>query len=387
MRQVNSDLTSGLDTVINLISRPGGATTGLSRYGRELINALGELGILINVVPAKAPPFTRTLNKVTRKIGFDLGSFFNTYPVWLNSVPPDSITHLTSQNLASAVAFKAPKHLIITAHDLITFAFRNKPEFTGYLKSYDRIFDNLAVHGLKKASFLIAVSENTRQDLIRFTSYPGERIKVIYEGVDHKKFYQKPLSPDFYQRYSLEEVPYLLYVGSEDPRKNLKRLIEAFAQVIEKVPEARLLKVGAARFQQERQHLLDYIDRLGLTSKIKFVDQVSDDDLSYFYNLASVFVFPSLYEGFGLPVLEAMACGTPVICSNTSSLPEIVGEAAITINPYSVDEIATALELVLSDSALRETLRQGGLERASQFTWEKTAQETIEVYKKVLEQN
>ena len=172
----------------------------------------------------------------------------------------------------------------------------------------------------------------------------------------------------------------MLYVGSEDPRKNLLRLIEAFRRISSNHLDVTLLIVGAARFHKERARLVAHVRDVGLTGRVRFIDAVTDEDLPRFYSLATVFAYPSLYEGFGLPPLEAMACGTPVVTSNTSSLPEVVGEAGIMVDPHDVQSLADALERVLTDPALASTLRERGLERARRFTWERAARAHLDVY-------
>jgi glycosyltransferase involved in cell wall biosynthesis len=255
------------------------------------------------------------------------------------------------------------------------------------MKVYDRMFDGLMRRGLKKASAIIVDSDQTRRDVTEVLEYPIDRMHVVYIGVDQEVFRPLTVTDEFLCRYNLQrDVPYILYVGSEDPRKNIRRLIEAFARIADRWQEARLLKVGAARFTAEREQLLHHIERLGLTERVHFFDQVPDADLAYFYNIAHVFIFPSLYEGFGLPALEAMACGTPVVASSTSSLPEVVGDAALLVDPYDVADISSAMEkLLLDDGTLRQVLRQRGLDRAAQFTWSRTANQILQVYQHVLE--
>ena len=146
-----------------------------------------------------------------------------------------------------------------------------------------------------------------------------------------------------------------------------------------------ILKIGTPEYIPQYQKLKALIQDLSLEDNVTFINHPTEEDLVAFYNVADLFVFPSIYEGFGLPPLEAMACGTPVVCSNAASLPEVVGDAAITFDPYDTAAIAGAMQRVLEDPELAAELRQKGLARASQFTWERTARETIAVYQKVLE--
>ena len=370
---------------IQFIGRTDAQTTGLSRYARTLYDHLVKAGVAVSVVGAPSLPLPGLAYMLAHKAGFDLRTFFSTYPLRLPTLPKDAIVHLLSQGQASALAWQTHRRSVVTVHDMITSLYRHDPALTGYMRPYDKFFDAVAVRGLKRAAMLIAVSEHTRQDVIRYTGYPAERIVTIYEGVDHAVFHPQSVPSAFYDRYQLpRDGQYILYLGSEDPRKNLNRLLVAFRQVAVRFPDARLLKVGGGRFVGERQNLLAKVKDFGIIDKVHIIDQISDSDLAYFYNLADVFVFPSLYEGFGLPPLEAMACGTPVVCSAVSSLPEVVADAALLVDPYDTDALAAAIERVLSDSALRLTLRARSLHRAALFTWERTVLQTLDVYHHVM---
>jgi glycosyltransferase involved in cell wall biosynthesis len=183
-------------------------------------------------------------------------------------------------------------------------------------------------------------------------------------------------------RYGIDR-PYLLYVGGINARKNIARLFEAYAQVRATHPDVILVVAG------KRQWQTGEIDaafrRFNLEDQVHFTGYVDDRDLPALYSAAELFVFPSLYEGFGLPPLEAMACGTPVVTSNASSLPEVVGDAALTVDPYDVDGLAAAIKHALTDEDLRVELRRRGVARAAQFTWQRAARETLAVYAQVLE--
>jgi glycosyltransferase involved in cell wall biosynthesis len=182
-------------------------------------------------------------------------------------------------------------------------------------------------------------------------------------------------------RYRLPEG-YVLFVGSVERRKNLRGLLQAYARLLETDVACPLVIVGTRR--RGAGEIGRTLQELHLEESVIFTGYVPDADLPAIYTGADLFVFPSLYEGFGLPPLEAMACGTPVVCSNAASLPEVVGDAAIMVDPYDVEGLAEAMLRVLTDADLREHLRRKGLERARQFTWERTARETVAVYREVL---
>lgn len=183
------------------------------------------------------------------------------------------------------------------------------------------------------------------------------------------------------KKYKINQ-PYILYVGSFDARKNLLGLLNAFSKLRQHLPAWKLVIVGARKWKSTP--VFEVVQRLQLEEYVHFTGFVEEADLPALYNGADLFVFPSLYEGFGLPVLEAMACGIPVVTSNTSSLPEVAGDAALLVDPMDVEAIAAAMQQVLSDPGLAAELRRRGLEQASKFSWERTARETLAVYEKVL---
>jgi glycosyltransferase involved in cell wall biosynthesis len=183
------------------------------------------------------------------------------------------------------------------------------------------------------------------------------------------------------QRYALPER-YLLFVGSVQERKNVRACLLAFADVCQRGLPHHLVIVGAKQWRYAE--ILNTLEGLAVKDRVHFTGYVEDADLPALYTGAEAFVFPSLYEGFGLPVLEAMACGTPVITSTTSSLPEVAGEAALLVDPKDVEALAAGMERVLTDPALRTTLRERGLQQAARFTWARTAQHVVDVYRAVL---
>lgn len=280
------------------------------------------------------------------------------------------IIHLPNQDFARYALFvKNP--FIVTVHDLIRSCFSFSRETTA-----ERILLKLDIRYIKRASHIIAASQNTRNDLIKYLKIPIDRISVIYSGIDHSVF--KPYN------IKLHDKPYILYVGSERPRKNLGRLFEAFAKLKKEFPELKLVKVGVSgRSARYRRDTINKVDSLGISRDAIFVDHIPELDLAHYYSSAALLAYPSLYEGFGLPPLEAMACGCPVVTSDTSSLPEVVGEAGIMVNPDDIDSLAQAMRQVLTDDKLRDNMVRKGLEQAKKFSWERTAMETMEVYKKV----
>jgi alpha-1,3-rhamnosyl/mannosyltransferase len=276
---------------------------------------------------------------------------------------------------------------ILTIYDLIPLLF---PEHsTARVRLLFRLTMTLA---LRTARVVLAISDATRRDFLAHFRLPLERIVTVSLAADPvfapmdirgQGSGIRSQRSGVSQRYGLPE-PYVLYLGSNKPHKNLVRLIEAWRIVMSsfELPASSLIVAGAwdARCPEAKQRA----DELALGKKVRFLGPVPEADLSALYGAAELFVFPSLYEGFGLPVLEAMACGVPVVCSNVSSLPEVAGDAALLVDPLDADALAGAIGRALSDDALRAGLRQRGLAQAGRFSWERTAAETLAVYRRVV---
>jgi glycosyltransferase involved in cell wall biosynthesis len=252
---------------------------------------------------------------------------------------------------------------VVTVHDLIPLRFPKLSPLTFYNKYY-------LPQVLKKATHIITVSEATAKDIYNFFSISLDKITVIASGYDQNNF--RPLN--------LATRPYFLYLGRYDPHKNISRLITAFSQI---APEYQLLIVGQfdPRFTPPLQQ---QVKALGISERVKFLNYISYEELPRLLNQAIALVYPSLWEGFGLPVLEAIACGTPVITSNLSSLPEVTGDAAILINPHNIDEMRDAMQTIANDEQLRLKFKSLSLQRAKLFSWEKTGKKTLEILQRFL---
>jgi glycosyltransferase involved in cell wall biosynthesis len=264
---------------------------------------------------------------------------------------------------------------VITIHDLsfIRFPALFRPANRLYLTLMARL-------SARRARRVIAVSAHAAAETAQLLGVPPERIDVIYHGVDPVF---RPL-PDgetaaFRQR---QGVPgrFVLFLGTLEPRKNLIRLLEAFGRIYNGV--VKLVLAGGKGWLYDE--LFAQVESLGLGEAVIFPGYVKGDDLPLWYNAATVVAYPSLYEGFGLPVLEAQACGTPVLTSNVSSLPEAAGDAALMVDPYDVEALAAGLDRLLTDAALRRELRERGLAHARKFSWPRTARETACVYRQAL---
>jgi glycosyltransferase involved in cell wall biosynthesis len=267
---------------------------------------------------------------------------------------------------------------VFTLHDT---AYLHYPEY--YLPR-NRIFLRIMVpRFLRRAERVIVVSEHTRGDAIRFYDLDPERIDVIPEGVD-TRFTQDVdprTMPAVRKKYGLPER-FILHVGTIQPRKNLTTLVEAFGAVRRRHPDVGLVIAGAKGWLFEE--FFDHLRRSGLEAYVTLTGQVPDQDLPGLYRAAEIFAYPSVYEGFGLPPLEAMACGVPVACSNAASLPEVVGDAGLLLPPRDVGAWVSALDRLLGDPQLRADLSAKGLARARRFSWDTAAERTLEVYRSVM---
>jgi glycosyltransferase involved in cell wall biosynthesis len=285
----------------------------------------------------------------------------------LRKLKPD-ILHIPHYNVPIFYRGK----MVVTIHDLTHLVLPEiLPNKFAYL--YARVMLWFATH---KAEKIFTVSENTKNDIIKYYKVKPEKIIVTYNGVDLSNFKKEEKSKYeyLYKKYSIDEdKKILMYVGNLKPHKNLKRLLEAYKD-IDNFGDTVLLLVGKA-FDN---HNISEIEKVyGIEDKVIHTGMVSNEELVDLYNLADLFVFPSLYEGFGIPPLEAMACGTPVVCSNNSSLPEVVGDAAYTFNPLNVNEIRKAINVVMGDNELRLNYIEKGFSRCSVFKWDECVDKTI----------
>ncbi|MGQ9683652.1 MAG: glycosyltransferase family 4 protein [Anaerolineae bacterium] len=273
--------------------------------------------------------------------------------------------------------FRRTCRSIITIHDL---GFLLYPQ--SLTKSSARYYGQID-QAVRRTDHIIAVSESTRRDIVRMLGVPEHMITVIYEA-PRRFFHPLPdvdLRQRLRQRFKLER-DYVLFVGTIEPRKNIPGLLNAFQQLLDHYhPDVDLVLAGAPGWLTDEVYAL--VGRLGLSGRVRFLGRVSDEELVWLYNAARMLVLPSFYEGFGLPPLEAMACGTPVIVANVSSLPEVVGDAGLLVEPTDTDELTVAMWRLLSDELLRKELIAKGARRAASFSWERAARETLELYRRV----
>ncbi len=280
------------------------------------------------------------------------------------------VFHSTSYRGVFSMGMKT----VLTIHD---FAYHEMPEVfpPASLAYYRRLPADAA-----RARFVVTVSEYTKRDAIRILGLPATKIRVVYNGVDHTRFrYDMPRErvSEIRSRYGLMGRT-VLAVGNMNPKKNILRLVSAFREVAKSIADVQLLLIG--KNTQYGQIVRECIETSGLDSRIRFTGYVPDEDLPLLYRASDLFVFPSLFEGFGLPLLEAMACGTPIVSSNATCLPEVAGEAAVLIDPEDEQRMAEAICCVLTDNAVRMRLIEQGLKRSQTFSWGEAARQALRVY-------
>jgi glycosyltransferase involved in cell wall biosynthesis len=345
-----------------------GEKTGIGVYTENLIQALRRFAPDIEMVELDdgATAHQRTDRRMVREqIGL---------PRLARQSHAD-VLHLTG----FAAPIRAPMPVILTVMDLIGVLFAaNFPPVARFYWSRYLPFT------LRFPAQLITLSEHTRQDIVRLTRIPAARVRVISPGRD-ERFH--PIEDARVLNQARAEIglpaQFILFVGTLEPRKGVDTLIAAFAQVANVVDED-LVIVGKRGWYW--QNFFDLVRENGLETRVRFLEYVADEKMPLVYNLARAFVFPSRYEGFGLPPLEAMACGTPVVSSNAASLPEVVGSAGLLLSPGDVDGLARAIVQVVNDSNLRIELRERGLQQAHKFSWARAAHDILAVYHQVWNQ-
>jgi glycosyltransferase involved in cell wall biosynthesis len=318
----------------------------------KIIEYVGENKNYVNYIPTKTALYSL-------KEQFDL----------LNCIPKNT-SLFWSPHYVIPLFYKGK--ILVTVHDVFHLA---KPEFVGGF--HKKLYAKLMFKAVsKKADAIISVSDFTKKEFLKFVNGNQQNIYTVYNGIN-----------DFWIEFGGRDSnpnpsPYIVYVGNVKPHKNLISLVKAFEKIKNEIPHNLVIIGKKEGFITGDQEVIKYAERL--EDRIKFTGFVDNEILKQYIVNAHALVFPSLYEGFGLPPLEAMACGCPVIASNVASLPEVCGKAALYVDPYSPEDIAEKIKLLLSDYKLREELRRKGLERAKMFSWEKCAEKTIKVIEEVL---
>ncbi len=357
---------------------PGYRRAGVSQYTEQIVRGLAALALehgdtlTVFAEPTPPPPGYVPSAVRWRRSRLPTGQAPGRI-LWEQAVAPFVVPRANLDVLlcpVNVVPLAVAVPTVVTVHDL---AFLAHPEaFIPAKRRYLAAMTRLSTH---RARRVIAVSAHTATDLTRYFGVSPAKITVIPNAADPA--FRPADSPAdvaaFRTQMGLPER-FVLAVGTLEPRKNLRRLVDAFVHVVPQAPDVSLVIVGGTGWRTS--DLAPHVQSLGLGARIRFAGYVENSELPRWYQAATVFCYPSLYEGFGLPPLEAMACGTAVLTSNTSSLPEVVGDAALTVDPTDTPAIAAALLTLLTDDARRATLAAAGLARAKQFRWARTTTET-----------
>ena len=343
---------------------------GINRYFANLIDGLPEdfLPMMtIRDVPTVNWPGNSRL-KILRPKRFPLGrisyKWEKSYFSRVTNSKRYDIFHPSYYQTLSDRSWETHKHpIVLTVYDMIHERFADTMDADGKMREQKR-------QAITAAQAILCISQNTKRDLIRYYSVPESKITVTYLAAELNEELSHGSEP-------VPSRPYLLYVGSRASYKNFDGLLQALSRVITDRSDIALCVVGSALTVEENQKIADF----GLTSRIEHYGYASDTLLAKLYRCSLAFVYPSLYEGFGIPPLEAMQCGTPVIACDISSIPEVVGDAGLLFAPGKTDELADILRALVSGATNRAELIAKGRQRARQFTWQKTVDQTVEVYR------
>jgi glycosyltransferase involved in cell wall biosynthesis len=303
------------------------------------------------------------LKRLWTQIGLSLATFVDNSDVLF--VPSHTLPLIRRPGLKT----------VITVHDLGAeyLPFSHQIKQILYLKL-------MTHYQLSTATKVIAVSEATKKDLVKKIGLPGEKISVVHESVDQKVFKKIGNDPlrDIMSKYKITRGKYFLFVGTVQPRKNLERIISSFKDFISNSGQDINLVIAGSKGWKSKP-LYSLPRELGIEAKVRFLGRVTDEDLVGLYNGATALVYPSLFEGFGLPILEANACGCPVITSDSSSMPEVVGDAGILVDAGSREQITEAMKKMYTNDPFRNRLIDKGYINLKRFSWEKTARETVKI--------
>ncbi|MBI5902730.1 MAG: glycosyltransferase family 4 protein [Deltaproteobacteria bacterium] len=355
--------------------------TGIGRYTQNLIASLARLDVVdLTVLRDDEPPQGAGIG---RRVKFRKPTFsIPVYSMKEHILLPLEMK-MTGADLFHYPSFNMPlvnpRPSVVTIHDLVYYLDQAAcPGKMAHL--YARLVFRKVAGAAKR---ILTLSEYTKKDIVEHLGVHHDKVVVTYPGVD--EFYRperESASLDrVRKRYSIDG-DYVLYVGNHGVNKNLHRLLNAFAGLKNRKSTVLIL---AGKTDPRRQDLYNLPSSLGVEDRVRFIGKVPEEDLPALYTMAKVFVFPSLYEGFGLPPLEAMACGAPVVASTATSLPEAVGDAGVLADPFDAGAIAGALDKVLSSKALQSELREKGIKRAGRFSWLECAKKTVEVYREALQ--
>jgi glycosyltransferase involved in cell wall biosynthesis len=274
---------------------------------------------------------------------------------------------------AHTIPLLTPKRTVVTVHDIGFEHFEHLYPWA------DKLYHRFSIQVIKrKADRILTVSNYSKKDIVDFYNIPKHKVEVVLNGFDNEKYKEMDVADKELEQFKIFGK-YILFIGRLEEKKNTRRLVQAFAKFKNKYSkdEHKLVLVGKQGFGFDR--VVEVIEQYNLQDQVIMPGWVSDSDLPKLLNRASLFIFPSLFEGFGIPVVEAMACGCPVVCSKTTSLPEASGAAALMFDPENIEEMVSRIEQVLLNPVVSESLTEKGLNHAARFSWQKCARETLEV--------
>ena len=356
---------------------------GMGNYIKNLVDGLSKIdkdNEYFVIVSENNKDFFRINKKnfkiinLGKKVTMDLPRLFWEQISLPRFLKKNKIDVLHSPSFVMPIISKAKN--VLTVADM---TFITHPQVHTLIK---RVYFSLFMpYSIKKADRVISISESTKKDILHYVKVDEKKIKTIYLAADSSFIVQnkEKCRKKIKENYDVSS-PFILFIGMIEPRKNLERLIIAFSELRKKgnIPY-RLVIVGRKGWKV--RGMLSMIKSLEIEKEIIFTGYVPDEDLARFYNAAEFFVYPSLYEGFGIPIIEAMACGCPVITSNISSMPEVAGDAALLVDPGDVSQISSAMRRLIKDKKLREDMIKRGIKRSSEFSWKKCAKETLKIYR------
>jgi len=356
---------------------------GIGRYVRELVAALFKLETRLDYrLFAASPAPLPALPFHVKRLPFHDRWLMR---VWHRARIPFPVELITGPiDLYHSPDFTLPPtrprtRTLLTVHDL---SFERDPDSADdHLRAF---LSRVVPRSVARADHVLADSQATKEDLIELWGTRADKVTVLYCGVDARF---RPVTDAaalaaVRARYGLGQGPFILSVSTLQPRKNYRRLVQAFAPLAARYPELNLVIGGGKGWRYDE--ILAEPERLGIGGRVLFPGFIAEDDLPALYSAAEVMAYPSLYEGFGLPVLEAMACGTPVVASNRSSLPEVTADAGLQVDPLDIDALTEGLAALVEDTALRHDLATRGLAWARQFSWDRAARQLFSVYQHLL---
>lgn len=356
-----------------------GWKSGVGYYTENLLSSVMQISPEHEYILFTNKDLRSNWQRLGREVVYDR-RFFPVRSVWMQAVLPGTLRRVRPEvchftNYLAPIASDCP--YVVTIHDMTLF-------ITPRLHNFKKIVldRTLIPHVARRADAIITVSNSARDDIVRYLGVPRDKVRVIMNAVSPAfgPVVEQERLAAVCSKYGIN-VPYVLYVGTIEPRKNIIRLMRAFAHLKKRGLPHKMVVVGQPGWHCAP--IYAEVERLGLQREVIFTGYVPSEDLPVLYSAAECMAFPSLYEGFGLPVIEAMACGTPVVTSNSSSLAEIAGRDALLVNPLSIGEIADALYRLHKEPELRRELSRRGISRAAEFTWQRAAHATLNVYEEV----